>query len=48
MDEKRLRDDLKFGYNRLIRPIEKATDTVEVRFGIKLIQILDVVHTFFI
>ena len=42
-DEKRLRNDLSLGYNRLVRPVEKNTDQLIVKFGIRLIQILDVV-----
>ena len=42
-DEKRLRNDLALGYNRLVRPVEKNTDQLIVKFGIRLIQILDVV-----
>ena len=44
-DSKRLYDDLlkKSGYNRLIRPVGNTTDTLIVRLGLRLTQIIDVV-----
>ena len=41
--EQRLQTDLMRGYNRLVRPVEKNHDQLVIQFGIKLIQILDVV-----
>lgn len=43
-NEKRLQEDLVLGYNRLVRPVDKNTDQLELKLGIKLIQILDVVN----
>lgn len=42
--EKRLQEDLIKNYNRLVRPVEKNSDKLVVKLGIKLIQILDVVN----
>jgi len=44
-DAKRLYDDkLKFsGYNKLIRPVGNTSDTLTVRIGLRLTQIIDVV-----
>ena len=44
-DSKRLYDDLlkKSGYNRLIRPVENNSDTLVVKLGLRLTQIIDVV-----
>ncbi|XP_021944477.1 acetylcholine receptor subunit alpha-L1 isoform X2 [Folsomia candida] len=40
-DAKRLYDDLLSNYNRLIRPVYNNTDTVLVRLGLRLSQLLD-------
>lgn len=45
--EKRLQEDLINNYNRLVRPVEKNSDKLVVKLGIKLIQILDVVKISF-
>ena len=44
-DAKRLYDDLlrQSGYNKLIRPVGNTTDTLIVRLGLRLTQIIDVV-----
>ena len=44
-EAKRLYDDLlkKSGYNKLIRPVGNNTDTLTVRLGLRLTQIIDVV-----
>ena len=46
-DAKRLYDDLlkKSGYNKLIRPVGNTTDTLTVKLGLRLTQIIDVVRT---
>lgn len=48
-DAKRLYDDLlkKSGYNKLIRPVGNTTDTLTVKLGLRLTQIIDVVSAFF-
>lgn len=43
-DAKRLYDDLLSNYNRLIRPVYNNTDTVLVRLGLRLSQLLDLVR----
>ncbi|CAG7824876.1 unnamed protein product, partial [Allacma fusca] len=40
-DAKRLYDDLLSNYNRLIRPVSNNTDTVLVRLGLRLSQLID-------
>ena len=40
---KRLYDDLLSNYNRLIRPVLNDTDTLTVKLGLKLSQLIDVV-----
>lgn len=40
---KRLYDDLLANYNRLIRPVSNVTDTLLVKLGLKLSQLIDVV-----
>ena len=42
---KRLYDDLlaNSGYNKLIRPVGNATDTLIVKLGIRLSQLIDIV-----
>jgi len=44
-DSKRLYDDLlkKSGYNRLIRPVGNTSDTLMVKIGLRLTQIIDIV-----
>jgi hypothetical protein len=42
-DAKRLYDDLLSNYNRLIRPVYNNTDTVLVRLGLRLSQLIDLV-----
>ncbi|XP_023236989.1 acetylcholine receptor subunit alpha-like 1 [Centruroides sculpturatus] len=41
-DAKRLYDDLMSSYNRLIRPVTNNTDTLTVKMGLKLSQLIDV------
>lgn len=33
------------GYQRWVRPIQHANDTIQVRFGLKISQLVDVVRT---
>ncbi|CAO1439021.1 unnamed protein product [Diamesa serratosioi] len=40
-DAKRLYDDLLSNYNRLIRPVSNNTDTVLVKLGLRLSQLID-------
>ena len=44
-DAKRLYDDLlrKSSYNKLIRPVSNTSNTLVVRVGLRLTQIIDVV-----
>lgn len=42
-DAKRLYDDLLSNYNRLIRPVSNNTDTVVVKLGLRLSQLIDLV-----
>lgn len=42
-DAKRLYDDLLSNYNRLIRPVSNNTDTVLVKLGLRLSQLIDLV-----
>ncbi|RWS15341.1 acetylcholine receptor subunit beta-like 1, partial [Dinothrombium tinctorium] len=42
-DEERLVRDLFRDYNKLIRPVKVINDTVEVRFSMSLIQLINVV-----
>lgn len=47
-DAKRLYDDLLSNYNRLIRPVDKNNNTVLVKLGLRLSQLIDLVsHVFF-
>lgn len=41
-DAKRLYDDLLSNYNRLIRPVVNNTETLVVRLGLKLSQLIEV------
>lgn len=45
-DAKRLYDDLLSNYNRLIRPVANNTDTVLVKLGLRLSQLIDLVSIF--
>lgn len=42
-DAKRLYDDLLSSYNRLIRPVSNNTDTVLVKLGLRLSQLIELV-----
>lgn len=44
-DAKRLYDDLLSNYNRLIRPVSNNTDTVLVKLGLRLSQLIDLVSS---
>ena len=48
-DAKRLYDDLlrKSGYNKLIRPVGNTSDTLTVKLGLRLTQIIDVVSSYY-
>lgn len=46
-DAKRLYDDLLSNYNRLIRPVSNNTDTVVVKLGLRLSQLIDLVRIYF-
>lgn len=43
-DAKRLYDDLLSNYNRLIRPVSNNTETVLVKLGLRLSQLIDLVR----
>lgn len=43
-DAKRLYDDLLSNYNRLIRPVSNNTDTVLVKLGLRLSQLIELVN----
>ena len=43
-DAKRLYDDLLSNYNKLVRPVVNVTDSVRVKFKLKLSQLIDVVR----
>ncbi|ODM97752.1 Acetylcholine receptor subunit alpha-like 2 [Orchesella cincta] len=43
-DAKRLYDDLLSNYNRLIRPVSNNTETVLVRLGLRLSQLIDLTN----
>jgi len=45
-DELRLVDDLftRQAYNPLIRPVRNLTDTIDVKFGMAMIQLINVVR----
>ena len=47
-DSKRLYDDLLSNYNRLIRPVVNHTETVTVKLGLRLSQLVDLVSNFHI
>lgn len=42
-DEKKLQEHIIKGYNRLVRPVTHNSDKLVVKFGIRLVSILDVV-----
>lgn len=42
-DAKRLYDDLLSNYNRLIRPVPSNNDTIVVKLGLRLSQLIDLV-----
>lgn len=46
-DAKRLYDDLLSNYNRLIRPVSNNTDTVLVKLGLRLSQLIELVSSSF-
>jgi hypothetical protein len=41
-DTKRLLDDLLTKYDRIVRPVERPKDAIELRLGLKLSQIADI------
>lgn len=45
-DAKRLYDDLLSNYNRLIRPVPSNNDTVVVKLGLRLSQLIDLVSVY--
>jgi len=47
-DEERLVRDLFRGYNKLIRPVHNMTQTVDVRFGLAFVQLINVVSLSYI
>lgn len=47
-DAKRLYDDLLSNYNRLIRPVSNNTDTVLVKLGLRLSQLIELVGKIFL
>lgn len=46
-DAKRLYDDLLSTYNRLIRPVSNNTETVLVKLGLRLSQLIDLVRSIY-
>lgn len=46
-DAKRLFEDLMADYNKLVRPVNNNNDTLDVRFKLRLSQLLDVVLELF-
>lgn len=42
-DSNRLYEDLMMSYNRFVRPVQNDTDTLVVKLGLKLSQLIDVV-----
>ena len=42
-DTNRLYEDLMMSYNRFVRPVQNDTDTLVVKLGLKLSQLIDVV-----
>lgn len=47
-DAKRLYDDLLSNYNRLIRPVSNNTQTVLVKLGLRLSQLIDLVSLIYV
>lgn len=45
-DANRLFEDLLSGYNKLVRPVNANNETLEVKFKLRLSQLLDVVSVF--
>lgn len=45
-DAKRLYDDLLSNYNRLIRPVSNNTQTVLVKLGLRLSQLIELVRIY--
>lgn len=46
-DAKLLYDELLVDYNRLIRPVANASETVTVKLGLRLSQLMEVVSVFY-
>lgn len=46
-DANRLYEDLMMSYNRFVRPVQNDTETLVVRLGLKLSQLIDVVSDAF-
>lgn len=44
-DANRLYEDLMMSYNRFVRPVQNDSDTLVVKLGLKLSQLIDVVST---
>lgn len=42
-DASRLYEDLMMSYNRFVRPVQNNSDTLVVKLGLKLSQLIDVV-----
>lgn len=42
-DANRLYEDLMMSYNRFVRPVQNDSDTLMVKLGLKLSQLIDVV-----
>lgn len=43
-DANRLYEDLMMSYNRFVRPVQNDSDTLIVKLGLKLSQLIDVVR----
>lgn len=46
-DANRLYEDLMMSYNRFVRPVQNDSDTLVVKLGLKLSQLIDVVSKAF-
>lgn len=44
-DADRLYEDLMMSYNRFVRPVQNDSDTLVVKLGLKLSQLIDVVSS---
>lgn len=44
-DANRLYEDLMMSYNRFVRPVQNDSDTLVVKLGLKLSQLIDVVSS---